>query len=90
MKIQKDNGGVKVLRAGIKLDHPMTVQRFFKDLGGQNLKNYIVRGNANIPMNKNITLYNSKDLSKYLRNVSGNRLRTKRDGKYIIVEVVEK
>ncbi len=87
LKIEFTKGDTKVLVAGIRLDKPMTVQRFFRDLGGQNLKTYIVKGNANIPMNENVVIYNAKGLSRYLRNVNGTTIKTHKDGKYTIVEV---
>lgn len=90
LQIEFTKGDTQILVAGIRLSKPMTVQRFFKDLGGQNSKNYIVLGNANIPMNDNIVVHNAKQLSRYLKTTTGVVLRTKRDGKHTIVEVVKK
>lgn len=90
LKIEFKNGGQKVLVAGVRLDRPMTIQRFFKELGGQNLKTYIVHGNANVPMNDNVIIYDIKGLNRYLKNINGVKVKTHKDGKYIIVEVQEK
>jgi len=90
LKIEFTNGDMQVLVSGVALVKPMTVQRFFKDLGGQNLKNYIVKGNANIPMNKNLVMHNTKELSNYLKMTTGVHLKWKLDGKFVIVEVIRK
>lgn len=74
----------------IRLNTPMTLKRFFKELSKMDKNVYIVNGNENISMFEGIEIHNAEELKLFLNETAGIDFTITRNGKYIKIDVLEK
>ena len=72
---------------GVRLDKPMTIKRFYRELGMTTGLRYLVKGNGSIPMQENIIVKSTHQLNGYLKKHTNLLVVSKRDGDYVNVKV---